>query len=193
MHPLLTKQEQLHKEASELLEQIIYPILKEFGEVGIGGSYVYKLLNHPDIDLDITNPNLTKEMYVDLCAKLIALPICSGFKTVDRVNYPHYHTGNRPTGYWLSPEIRFRENVWKMDIWFQIPEWNKGNTNRYEKQLSILSEEDRILILSLKEELLAEKIYGVGKEFESVDIYNGVLEGKVKTVVGLRDFKTTKK
>ena len=193
MHALLIKQERLHTEATELLEQVVYPILKEFGEVSVGGTYVYKLLNHPDIDLDVINPNLTKEMYVDLCTTLITLPVCSGFKTTDRVHYPHSHIVDRPTGYWLCPEIHFEENTWKLDIWFQIPEWNTGNSNSYEKKLAMLNDEDRISILSLKEELLSKGIYGIGREFQSVDVYDTVLGGGVKTISNLREYKSNHK
>ena len=65
MHPLLQRQESLHKEATRLLDEVVYPILNKFGEVKIGGSYVYQLLNHPDIDLDVVTPDLniaTKDM-----------------------------------------------------------------------------------------------------------------------------------
>lgn len=81
MHALLEKQNELYKEATQLLEQYIYPVLTKYGKVGVGGSYVYQLLNHPDIDLDIINPELTKEMYADLCQELIALDMVSGFST----------------------------------------------------------------------------------------------------------------
>jgi len=189
MHPLLIKQEQLHIEATELLEKVIYPILNEFGEVKLGGSYAYKLLSHPDIDLDITNPDLTKQMYIDLCARLMVLDSCSGLKTKDRVAHPHSSSKNKPTGYWLCPEINFNEKVWKLDIWFQLPEWNTGNTNSYEEKLATLSEQDRISILSLKEELLVGGLYGIGKEFQSVDIYDAVLKG-IKTVSALREYKS---
>lgn len=192
MHPLLEKQETLHKEATELLDKVIYPILNQFGDVGIGGSYVYKLLNHPDIDLDVVNPELTKEMYADLCSKFIALDNVSRFRTSDRVNFPHSHSGDRPTGYWIAPEINFGKNVWQLDIWFQIPEWNTGNTNSYEGKLSDLNDEQKINILSLKEELMDAGIYGVGKEFQSVDVYDAVLNENIKTVAQLREYKKKK-
>ncbi|MEQ1499848.1 MAG: hypothetical protein ABL917_00555 [Parcubacteria group bacterium] len=188
MHPLLIKQDNLHSEATELLEEIIYPLLKDFGEINVGGSYSYKLLSQPDIDVDIINPNLNKESYVSLCSKLISLPEVSKFQTNDRVNYPQ--TQGRPTGYWISPTINFGKNVWKLDIWFQKPEWSKGETNRYSQKLASLIEEDRISILSLKEALISEGVYGVGKEFQSVDVYDAILQG-VKTVDGLRGIAKT--
>lgn len=188
MHPLLVRQDNLHTEATVLLEQIIYPILREFGEVTVGGSYSYKLLSQPDIDVDIINPNLTKDMYVSLCSKLISLQTVSKFQTTDRVNYSQTNIGKRPTGYWISPTINFGKNVWKMDIWFQKPEWNTGDTNRYFEKLASLSEEDKISILSLKEALVSEGVYGVGKEFQSVDVYDAVIQG-IKTVEELWERK----
>jgi hypothetical protein len=189
MHPLLEKQDDLRKEATQLLDEIVYPILKEFGTVGIGGSYVYKLLNHPDIDLDVVNPDLTKELYAQLCAKLIALKEVSRFRTSDRVNYGHTHKGDRPTGYWISPEINFGAHVWELDIWLQLPEWNTGNTNGYETKLANITDDQKITILSLKDELLTKGIYGVGKEFASVDVYDGVLNAAVQDLDGLQQYK----
>lgn len=189
MHPLLIKQDELHAEATALLEEIIYPILKEFGEITVGGSYVYKLISQPDIDIDIVNPNLTKEMHVSLCSKLISLPEVSKFQTNDKVNYPQ--TEGRPGGYWISPTINFGKNVWKMDIWFQKPEWNTGDTNRYAEKLAGLSEEERVSVLTLKEELMANGVYGVGKEFQSVDVYEAVLQG-IKTVEELRESRKSR-
>lgn len=82
--------------------------------------------------------------------------------------------------------MHYKEHIWNLDIWFQIPEWNRGNINAYEQKLSELSEEQRITVLKLKEVLLNEGTYGVGKEFLSVDVYNGVLDHDVKTVAELR-------
>ena len=186
MHLLLEKQNDLHEEATKLLENIIYPILKPFGTVGIGGSYVYRLLNHPDIDLDVVTPDLTKELYAELCSKFIALEQVSRFRTSDRVNYGHTHKGDRPTGYWISPEINFGKNVWELDIWLQIPEWNTGNTNAYYEKLKNITDEQKITILSLKEKLISDGLYGVGHEFQSVDVYDGVLDKNIKTIEELR-------
>lgn len=187
MHPLLERQELLHREATKLLEEVILPILKNFGEVVVGGSYAYKLLNHPDIDLDVVNPNVTKEIYGELCARLISLASTKDFETCDRVAFPHTHPGDRPTGYWIAPNIYFGNSLWKLDIWFQKPEWYTGDTNKYQQKLLGLDDEKRITILSLKEELKSEGVYGVGKEFLSVDVYDGVLDIGVKTVAELRE------
>jgi hypothetical protein len=131
-HPLLEKQNVLHAKASSLLEEVLFPILKKYGDVSVGGSYAYKLLNHPDIDIDIVNEDCSKELFAALCAELISLEYTSKFASTDRVHYPHIHQGKRPTGYWVAPTIHFDDTLWKMDIWLQKPEWHTGDTNRYE-------------------------------------------------------------
>lgn len=191
MHSLLEKQKQLQIEAKRLLDQIVVPVISSFGEVSIGGSYAYKLLGHPDLDIDIVTENLTKEMYVGLCAQIIALDCVSKFKTADRITYPHTHSGVRPMGYWISPEIQFGNNVWTLDIWLQKPEWYTGNTVRYSDELKELDDESRITILLLKEELRNQNKYGVGKDFQSIDVYEGVLHHNVKTIDDLRLYKQT--
>jgi hypothetical protein len=154
----------------------------------LGGSYSYKILGYPDIDIDVVGEDVTKQTFAHLCEELICLPSVAKFKSADRVHFPHQNQGDRPFGFWLSPEISFSNRVWSIDIWFQKPEWHTGNTNRYQEQMTALSDEQRTVILTLKEELLAQNLYGVGREFLSVDVYEGVIRGGVKTLDELRDF-----
>jgi len=190
MHPLLKKQNELYDEGSLLLEKLL-PILEQYGEVLIGGSYSYKLLNYPDLDIDVVNEDMSKEIFGRLSGELIALDITSKFKSTDRVTYPHPPSVKRPFGYWVSPDINFGDNIWKLDIWLQKPEWHTGDTNRYAKELLNINDKKRIDILSLKEELIKMNLYGVGREFVSVDVYEGVLRGDAKTIEELRDFLST--
>lgn len=192
MHPLLQKQNALHDEASLLLEQILLPILEQYGKVLVGGSYSYKLLNYPDLDIDIVSEDVSKDLFSKLSGELIKLDYTSKFKSGDRVNYPHTHSEKRPFGYWVSPDINFVDNVWKLDIWLQKPEWHTGDTTRYAEELLNISDEQRIAILLLKEKLIGKNLYGVGKEFISVDVYDGVLRGDIKTIDELRNFLTTR-
>ena len=193
MHPLLQKQDSLHSEATSLLEKALLPILEQYGTVSVGGSYSYKLLNYPDLDIDIVSEDATKDLFAELCGELIKLDVTSKFKSGDRVNFPHTHSGKRPFGYWISPDINFGENVWKLDIWLQKPKWYTGDTNRYSEELLNISDDKRIDILSLKQELIERGLYGVGKEFQSVDVYDGVLRGNVRTVDELGNFITASK
>ncbi len=188
MHPLLKKQDELFREATGLLNEIIVPMLKVFGKITIGGSYAYHLLSYPDIDVDIVSDEASDETYEKLCAKLVSLENVSAFKSTNRTDRPV--TGTRPKGYWLSPKIHYGENLWNLDIWLQKPAWYTGNTNVYEDALLSLSDEKRITILTLKEELQKNNLYGFGKEFRGFDVYEGVIHGDVKTIAMLRQYKS---
>lgn len=122
MHALLQKQNDLSDEATLLLEKTLLPILEQYGKVSIGGSYSYKLLNYPDLDIDVVNEDISKDLFAKFSGELIKLDCTSKFKSADRVNYPHTHSAKRPFGYWISPDINFGDNVWKLDIWLQKPE-----------------------------------------------------------------------
>ena len=192
MHQLLQKQDELHKEASSLLQGTLLPILEQYGKVSVGGSYSYKLLNYPDLDIDVVSEDATKDLFAKLCSELIRLDFTSKFKSGDRVNFPHPPSVKRPFGYWVSPDINFGKNVWKIDIWLQKSEWYTGDTNRYADELLKISDDKRITVLALKEELIEKNLYGVGKDFISVDVYEGVLRGDVETIDELRNFLTAK-
>lgn len=135
MHSLLEKQEALHNAASALLETYILPIATKYGTCEVGGSYLYGLLNFPDVDVDIVNPDLTKELHTELCAEFIALDVVSEFETVDRVHYPHGNPGIRPRGYWLCPTIRHGEYRFTVDIWFQAQKNPVSNSSSYTQRL----------------------------------------------------------
>lgn len=187
MHPLLEKQHSLEKEATELLKHIVLPILEGCGEVAVEGSYAYKLLSYPDIDIGVTSPDVSKETYTALCLKWISHDSVSEFKTTKRTE--RALDAIRPKGYWLSPKIHFGENLWNVDLWFQKPEWFVDTSLHYKNKLLALDDEKRIVILSLKEELIQKKIYGVGKEFQSVDVYDAVLNSGAHTIEMLRAYK----
>jgi len=175
MDTLLQNQETLHTDAVALLEETLLPLLSKYGKVEVNGSYTYKLLYHPDIDLYIINNNLTKENYVSLCAELLSLDRVSKIRTGDRVNFPQDAGNGRPTGYWVSPTIHTADHTWSCDIWMQKPEWVNPKIYRYDNVLANLPDEQRLAILTLKQELITAGRYGVGKEFESVNIYDAVL------------------
>ena len=82
--------------------------------------------------------------------------------------------------------------MWKIDIWLQKPESYTGDTHKYASELLSLEDDKRITILSLKEELFNKGMYGVGKEFLSVDVYEGVLRGNVITIDELQDFMSSR-
>lgn len=186
MHPLLERQKQLHEDATILLKETLSPLLSKYGKVEINGSYTYQLLYQPDLDFYVINEAVTKQMYVDMCRTLLALDSVAQFKSSDRVDFPHKHDTDRPTGYWLSPTIHTDDNAWTCDIWLQKPNWVDEKIYRYDDTLIHLSDEKKLIVLTLKEELIQSGRYGVGKDFESVDIYDAVLKNPALDIEGVR-------
>lgn len=113
----------------------------------------------------------------------------SEFFAADRLNYSHKHKGTRPTGYWLSPKMKFGEFNWSLDIWLKFPGDRLEGARNYRSDLDRLDNRSRLAVLFLKSELNDKGIYGIDKEFTSVDVYEGVLSGNVRTIEDLRKFK----
>jgi len=175
MHELLARQALLHDEATQLLESTVLPILNQYGMVEVGGSYLYQLLYAPDLDIGVISSDVSKQIYIDVCTAFMALTTVSSLKSTDRVHYAHRHWSGRPTGYWISPRVHHNEREWELDIWLQQPEWYAPNEPYYQNALQDLSETQRLNILALKRDLIAANQYGVGKAFQSVDIYRTII------------------
>lgn len=177
MSELLEREQKIRNEANELLDRVILPVLEKHGEIEVGGSYLYKLMYQRDIDILVISEYVDKESYVKLCVDLLSLNCVSKFKTTDRINFPHKHATDRPTGFWLSPTVRFNDHEWSLDIWMQKPDWVDGRNTRFYEDLKKLTEEQRDSVLILKKELKDSNLYGVSKKYESVDVYDAVLKG----------------
>ncbi len=188
MHELLEKQHELHDEATEILSSILLPILERYGEVVVGGSYLYELMCYPDIDIDVVTESVDGDMYARLCAEFLKRKEVSKLTTTNRVEFENARAGSQK-GYWISPKIHFGELVWSIDIWLQKPEWHTGNTVKYKDMLQNITDEQRIAILSIKEDLRASDDYGIGKKYQSVDVYDAVLKDDVLSVEDFRNRK----
>ena len=176
MHKLLESQDELYGKATKLLEEVLFPLLEPRGGVNVGGSYLYELMYHPDVDLDVVVPDLSKEIYIDLCKEILALDSVSKFTTTDRVLHKNIFNQDHPKGYWLSPKIEYNGVTWLVDIWMISPGEKNTQTDGYKDKLSEITEGQRIAILELKKKLIEEGRYGVGKDFNSADVYDVVLE-----------------
>ena len=188
MHPILQKQQELHEQASKILNELLHPILEKYGEVIVGGSYLYELMNYPDIDIDVVGTEVTKDMYADLCAEFLKRKEVSKLTTTNRVEYESSRVGSQK-GYQISPKIHAGNLEWSIDIWLQQPEWHTGNTIKYKDALTKISDDQQVAILSIKEDLQASGDYGVGKMYQSVDVYDAVLKDGVLNIEEFRNRK----
>jgi len=172
---LLEKQKELHDEGSRLLAKgDIISILEKYGTIEVGGSYAYELLSYRDIDLGVISESLTKEKFGEMVGALVTLPSIAKIKTSDRVQYAQRAGG--PQGYWIGATYVFEDQTWNFDIWYQKAAWQIDETEKWKELLSELTAEQRTAVLELKEALRAQDKYGVGKQYQSVDVYKTVLD-----------------
>lgn len=177
MNDLLSRASVLHTKATALLEALhVRELFAPYGEVVIGGSYLYNLMTHPDIDVSIINKATSKESCAELVKKLAALKVVKSLKVIDRVHHPRSHDPARPTGYYIGLIIPFKEEEWNVDIWLQQPEWHTDQSLQLAQELMNISMEQRLAILSIKSTLRARDEYGVNKKYQSVDVYRSVLD-----------------
>ncbi len=186
---LLENQKCLQTQGKKLLEETeLKKILDSYGRVETGGSYVYGLMTHPDLDLGVISETISKERYGTLVGALASLASVRKLKTSNRVN----HTQDMKKairGYWIGLEMDFEHEIWNIDIWYQKPQWQNDKTAEWKEKLDALTETQRIAILTIKEELRAQGRYGVGKQYVGVDVYRAVIDHNIKMVAELDDMQ----
>lgn len=171
--------EQLKKEALAVIQSSnIEGILKQYGGVSYGGSFVYGTMVDRDIDIAVlvNSPDeLTKENRDMLAGQLIGIKNCTDFSMSDRKAYPKPH---RPKGVWFGLELLHDNHLWNIDIWLVTKDEPLVHTNEelFERMLGI-SEEERGIILDIKYNALINdsKVKGVtSSEIYKAVLYNGV-------------------
>lgn len=172
------KAQGLKNQAEELLAKgKIIENLTPFGEVKFTGSYALDLMTVEDIDMVVINPN---SEYKETAIKTLnAFANKNFFQSYHLYDWVRFNKPGFPTGFYLGLQTPFNNKKWKIDIWFikKLTEYEK----RIVPQLKNLPEEKRSLILRLKHHKQKNNL-----EISSADIYKLVLEGKLKSVKGLK-------
>lgn len=170
----------LRQEGKQLLDSTgLRAILERFGEVSIGGSYVYDLLVDRDIDIDVRlpkNTDLTFDVRAELAATLLReVHAMRGIKMADLHHFP---TGakHQIDGIWYGLNVISEQSSerWNIDIWL-LPEGSRTEENiALTERLMNVAANERETIMRLKQEALARGIKEKGAT--SVQIYRAVLE-----------------
>jgi len=106
---------QLHADADALLAESALPdLLAPYGQVQLTGSYRYRLMTVPDIDLHLINPAFDREQVKHLVTDLIAQGFWRGISYEDFVQFPRE---DLPVGYYIGLKRLILGNFWKIDIW----------------------------------------------------------------------------
>lgn len=182
---LLERAKELQKEAMRVVDSLgILNMLGGIAEPEIVGSAKSGLMVFPDVDIHAYMERVDLKKVVALLPKFAQMPTIqkvqfNNYRELrrdhrkDRVNFPH--------GYYVGLRSVQPSGEWRIDIWFGERE-ALGDFD--EARLEVLNDEQRLIILQLKESLKTEKGYKDGAI--STDFYKAVLDNGVQT---LEDFQ----
>jgi hypothetical protein len=172
--------DELQEEGQRLLDKTkLISVLRQYGDVHIGGSFVYGTMVDRDIDITVTvqsQKEINSSLRSKICKDLTALEGCTGFKMLDRKENPKE---GRPQGIWLSPQF-ILDGTWFLDIWV-IANGETASTHigDIDSIMRDITEQQRTLILEIKTEVFRCGLKSKG--VSSVQIYKDVLRNKVQS------------
>lgn len=174
----------LYQEAEGVLEEShIEATLREFGEVSLGGSYVYRTMVDRDIDFDVTlapGDELTLNLRSTIAARFAVTPSLRNLKMADIHRFPE-GSAHAIDGVWFGLTLisSITKERWNVDIWFVTPGGVVEEDKELTQRLHNLSDEERTTIIALKQAALNAGVKEKGST--SVKIYEAVLRKGVKT------------
>jgi hypothetical protein len=161
----------LKTDAKSFLEESnIIGELEKFGQVSVVGSYMFNLMTWKDIDIEISNEEMNPEQFFDLGEYFFEQLGPKSMKFEDRVKYPSKHV---PNGYYWGI---VSDSDWKLDVWYMNDYDAKLNEKKRNELFRNLNEENRELILAIKNS------DDYMKHFTSMDVYKAVLKDQIKSV-----------
>jgi hypothetical protein len=175
MNEILKKSQSIKKEAKELLiKDKVLETLENFGQVKFTGSYELDLMFKKDIDISLVNESITVEEFSQL-----------GKELIDKLNTPSvYYRNTRITPVEHRPENALywgiKTGEWWIDIWAMNESVYKRAESYISEIKSKLNQQNRIIILQLKNELLSLNLYG--NKISSRELYDAVLNNNVNSV-----------
>jgi hypothetical protein len=193
MKDLLKQQEELQKEANEVLNRLdLIAALEKYGKPFMVGSFALGLLTRRDIDIEVVVASLDKKQVQGICSYLVGLDhprmdLTVMDNTVDKV--PQLPNGYYVGVQYIPKEIPFVDRnpksplAWQIDIHFLTEENSKARA-KVEEIKSKLTPDKRLSILEIKKEIATHPKYH--RTVFSIDIYNAVLDQGINN---LEEFK----
>jgi len=182
---LVEASKEIKKQADLLLKSAnLIALLEKYGKVQFSGSYSYDLMLNPDIDLEVINPDFTREKAVALLNEIIQQGYFYGYLFFDWVAF---HDQRFPRGYYIGLKIKKDNLKWKIDIWCLNQEDKKTVRlrNLIKKRLSPGTKK---IILKLKN--FRNQYH---PEIESIVIYKAVFNDKVASIKEFAKLQKQKK
>lgn len=189
MNELLTQQEKLQAEASELLSTTaVLSFLQRLGEPIQTGSSVTGLMVYPDIDFSVQNDNLNINDAIALTKSLFKELKITSLKIADFNQDKIEHAG-----YYVGLELPFKDKAWRIDVTVTRKGPISTNPPELADWLDNMNHEDRLTILKLKKELIDAKRYVGARSqppytFRSAHLYEAILKGGAKSISDLETY-----
>lgn len=140
MDDLLKQQEELQKEAQEVLQALqLESFLGQYGMVNIGGSVSLGLMTWRDIDVGVEVDVLPeREKIIEVADHLLQFDGIKGVNIMDNVLLlnPHHPKGIYFGLRYLTPA----QKLWKFDIWFITKDVDNGKAYQQEIRESLTPE-----------------------------------------------------
>ncbi|MBK3494696.1 hypothetical protein JFL43_07460 [Viridibacillus sp. YIM B01967] len=165
-----TKRKQI---AVEILTELnLMDSWREIGDPYIVGATAYNLIVEPDIDIETFSANPRPNQALKFLSSLSNNP------KVIEIKY-HNYLDSQYNGFYFKLLYRHESaEIWNIDMWL-FPLERQGALSRdlVQEMANTLTEEQRIAILSIKEDLLKQD-----HEYPSIYIYQSVLEYNIKNI-----------
>lgn len=194
MHRLLKESKKIKAQADKILKESgIIEILKDYGEVKIGGGYALDVMLRPDLDLLVITKKHDWNKVIDIQSKIMRLKYFRDFNFANWIDFED-RTVTLMKGYYFQLWIPIGDQLWKMDIWLITPEYDRTfELTEYFKKLLDRETDDRkrIAILEIKEAMKENDKYAKG--IDGKFIYKAVLENGVTNVEDFDKFLRTQK
>jgi hypothetical protein len=153
-------------------------ILKKYGKPIIQGSYSLDLMTWRDLDILLEMERMDIRNFfslgLDIVTKLRPRKMSYRNELIGK-------TSGLPKGlYWGIYTLLTFPAEWKIDIWAMDADQTKSRCKEFENLKSKISEENRPIILMIKNHYCNNPKYR--GDFFSIDIYKSVIEENVKSV-----------
>ena len=179
----------IKEEAGKLLyEKGLLAILNNYGLVHITGSYALDLMTWRDLDIYIATNTITEAQFFELGAAINCKfnPVKMSYRN-ERIQRSE---GLPPGLYWGVYFGNERKDAWKIDIWAMDEKECKRRIQYCDDLAARINDSAKQAILAIKSACWTDPEYR--RSYAGKDIYEAVLDNKIRTIEEFRGFLKTK-
>ena len=180
----------IKQEADEILiDKGLLSLLSKYGKPYITGSYALNLMTWRDLDIYLESDVTTEPVFFNLGAEIKSIlhPVKMNYR-----NEIKDRTPGLPTGlYWGIYLGNEREGAWKIDIWAMNKKECRHRIAFCDDLLAQINDDAKEMIFEIKSACWKDPEYR--RSYTSRDIYEAVLDNKVRSVEEFKELLQAKK